>query len=225
MVIQALSLSADQKMGHYMHISPFFMFLAQMIGTFLGAVFNLATAFWAETGLADQLLNDPAWNPTGFNTFLNAGGIWGAIGPARFFGPESPYFSLMLGFLIGLILPAIPFVLNRMFPNPNWKYINVPLMVQQNATGGNQAFIIVSWALNWFFNRFMFKNSREWWEKYNFILGIALDSSTAIALLVITSIQFIGPDWESSGLSPLAPTVPDYYCTERFFNGSSIHGL
>lgn len=76
MVIQALNLSADQKIGHYMHISPLFLFISQMAGTFIGAVVNLATAIWIETGLESQLANDPAWQPVGYTVFMQAGGIW-----------------------------------------------------------------------------------------------------------------------------------------------------
>ena len=76
MVIQALDLLSDLKIGHYLHISPIAMFAAQMIGTFIGAVLNLATALWAETGLAYQFEHDRAWNPqSSYGVFTNAGGL------------------------------------------------------------------------------------------------------------------------------------------------------
>ncbi len=78
MVIQALNLLSDLKQGHYQHISPFYMFLSQMIGTFIGAVLNLGTVFWAEEGLKVQFaVEDGPWNPqANYGTFVSAGGIW-----------------------------------------------------------------------------------------------------------------------------------------------------
>lgn len=74
MVIQALQLLSGLKQGHYQHISPFYMFISQLVGTVLGSVLNLITALWAETGLQSQMENDPAWYPVGYTTFTNAGG-------------------------------------------------------------------------------------------------------------------------------------------------------
>lgn len=74
---QALALLADLKIGHYLHISPLYMFASQMIGTLIGAVLNLAVGLWAENGL-DNLFksNSQGWNPDAtYGTFLSAGGM------------------------------------------------------------------------------------------------------------------------------------------------------
>ena len=76
MVIQALNLLSGLKQAHYMHISPIYVFLSQMIGTLMGGVINLLVALWAEEGLRTQFETDAAWNPVFFSTFTNAGGIW-----------------------------------------------------------------------------------------------------------------------------------------------------
>jgi hypothetical protein len=78
MVIQALNLLSGLKQAHYMHISPIYVFLSQMIGTFIGAVLNLGTVFWAEEGLKVQFaVEDGPWNPqANYGTFVSAGGIW-----------------------------------------------------------------------------------------------------------------------------------------------------
>ena len=76
MVIQALNLLGDLKQGHYQHISPFYMFLSQMIGTLIGALLNLGTVFWAEEGLKAQLaMVGGQWKMIYPTTFLSAGGI------------------------------------------------------------------------------------------------------------------------------------------------------
>ncbi|KAJ3276094.1 hypothetical protein HDV01_006264 [Terramyces sp. JEL0728] len=229
MVIQALNLASDLKMGHYMAIAPTSMFICQMIGTFIGAIGNLSVAFWAEQGLANQFENNGnAWDPsTSYGVFINAGGIWGAIGPARFFGKGSPYYSLLLGFPIGIVLPFIPWLLNKVVPSKNWHLINIPLLTQMNFTGQNQGFLTIPFILNIVFNKFIYTYNREWWNKYNFILSVALDSGAAVATLVITFMQFqitspVGVSFFNPA-QPVNPTV-DYYCYERSFNGSEAAG-
>lgn len=47
-----------------------------------------------------------------------------------------------------------------------------------------------------------------------------MDSSTAIAILCVTLLQFVGPDFASVGPYPFAPVgSPDYYCLEETFMG------
>jgi hypothetical protein len=52
-------------------------------------------------------------------SFLSAA-IRGAIGPARFFKIGTPYGSLMFGFGIGILLPLIPWGLNKLWPHSYW---------------------------------------------------------------------------------------------------------
>jgi hypothetical protein len=67
---------------------------------------------------------------------VNAGAIWGAIAPARFFGPGSPYFVTLLGFPIGFILPIFPYLLHRAYPNSFWKYVNIPVFCVTTVQAG-----------------------------------------------------------------------------------------
>ncbi|KAJ3340337.1 hypothetical protein HDU91_000875, partial [Kappamyces sp. JEL0680] len=129
-VIQSLNLTSDLKIGHYMHISPIAMVIAQFIGTLIGVFFNTFVAFVFMNAHPDPTTDkfwQGAWNPNGYQTFVNAAGIWGALGPARVFGTNATYFALNSGYLIGLILPAIPWALNKVYPNKVWRKINIVL--------------------------------------------------------------------------------------------------
>ncbi|KAJ3280197.1 hypothetical protein HK104_000836, partial [Borealophlyctis nickersoniae] len=95
---QALGLLADLKLGHYMHIAPYAMMGAQLWGTIVGAIVNVLASFWALDRLGSSL-GKGDWQMITYQMFYNAGAIWGAIGPARFFGPSSPYNSLLWCFL------------------------------------------------------------------------------------------------------------------------------
>jgi OPT family oligopeptide transporter len=218
-MIQALALTKDLKIAHYMHISPIAMVAAQMSGSILGALLNTGTVFWILDNMNGQLREiGGEWSATGYRTFAAAGSVWGAIGPARFFGTGSPYFILLLGFPIGFLLPLIPFLMNKWKPSSFWKLIHFPLLTQGIPSGTNQAIVVVPFIIAFIFNFVIIKSNKEWWKKYNFILSCALDTSVAIATLVIIFWKQVG----SSG--PLNPSIfhpstnVDYYCRGATFD-------
>lgn len=221
-VIQGLNLTLDLKLGHYMHINPIFMVSCQMIGTVVGACFNTFVAFWVMANV-DLNQKNSQWSGNGFQTFANAGGIWGAIGPARFFGPSSPYWFLNLGYIIGFIGPFIPWTLNKIFPHKNWRKINVVLLAAAQitmASGSNQNFIVTPVIFGFIFQYYLYNCHREFWDKYTWGIVFAFDASAA----VVAMIQPIFASFELRdpiGLfSPAAPL--DYYCLGMNYLGEDL---
>ncbi|OAJ40207.1 OPT family small oligopeptide transporter [Batrachochytrium dendrobatidis JEL423] len=205
-MIQALALSSDLKIGHYLHINPIHMVFSQLFGTIIGAACNTASVWIAISYFP---LDTPDWTYPGHTTFYSAGAIWGAIGPARFFGPSSPYYALNLGYLFGLILPVLPFLGNKFYPHPYWRFIHFPIMTNIFYTGGIisavSSFIIVAFI----FQYVIFTYAHGWWEKYNYVLSAAFDAGSGIAVLITTLVGFkivIPP-------SAVNPAMYDFYCT------------
>jgi hypothetical protein len=216
-MIQALFLVADLKLGHYMHIAPYSMVGCQIWGTLIGVLFNTFPAFYIMDNLKFVFEHD-SWLAVGHHTFLTAMGIWGAIGPARFFGAGSPYFGTMLAFPIGIVLPVIPWLLNKWKPHPNWYLINMPLLTFIGSPGGYQSAFIMAVLTGFAFQYWARRNRKEWFDKYNYTLAIALDSGMSIATLTIVLLQ-LATETEDGGdrITPsgtiLAPsTSTDFYC-------------
>lgn len=75
-VYQALLLTADLKLGQYMHIAPYYMVACQLIGTIIGIVVNTGGAFLVLDVIKDpKIFIDPQWKGTNYATFLNSGNI------------------------------------------------------------------------------------------------------------------------------------------------------
>ncbi|KAJ2993048.1 hypothetical protein HDV02_002694 [Globomyces sp. JEL0801] len=221
-MMQALSLIRDLKISHYMHISPIAMVASQLIGTLIGAVLNATTLFWCLRVFKEELLEfGGEWSATTYSTFVNAGAIWGSIGPLRFFGPGSPYYILLLGFPIGFALPFIPWLCNRIRPAKFWKLINIPLLTLGVAPGRNQAMVVMPFLISCIFNFLIYRRYRSWWDKYNFILSCGLDSGVAVSVLMIVYWRMVG-EGEGLGFSPLNPNEArvsaDYYCLGSSFS-------
>ncbi|KAJ1340308.1 hypothetical protein BSLG_005081 [Batrachochytrium salamandrivorans] len=210
-MIQALSLTYDLKVGHYLHINPVHMVISQLWGTIIGAVCNTA-AVWIA--IAYFPLDSEDWMYPAHTTFFNAGAIWGAIGPARFFGPSSPYFSLNLGYLFGLILPVLPWLANRFMPHPYWRFIHFPIMSGVASTGGIQSYLVSGVIIAFIFMYYMFTYQHAWWTKYNYVLGSALDAGSSVSILIATIVAMR----VTIPLSAINPPMYDYYCTGTNWN-------
>jgi OPT family oligopeptide transporter len=227
---QGLFMVQDLKLGHYMKIPPRAMFTVQMYATILSTIVNVVESFWIYENLGDKLESGlDGWTGAAYNNFFYAGAIWGAVGPARFFGPDSPYFKTLLSFAVGLVAPVIPWFLHKMFPNGYWHLVNVPLLVVFPVPSSTlRSDLITPLIIAIVFNYFVKKYKREWWNKYAYVLSTGFDCGAVLAITVI----FFGlvmhgvrmPFWWLNRVD-LDGCSPDWYETVSrkvaFFIGSS----
>ncbi|KAJ3169035.1 hypothetical protein HK101_011578 [Irineochytrium annulatum] len=246
-----LSLVSDLKLGHYMKIAPRTMFTVQLYATILGAIVNTITAMaiYQSFGRSktERFIPDdptsafkyqldasppPGWSATGYGVFLSAGAIWGAIGPARFFGPGSPYVNLLWGFLVGAVLPFIPYTLHRAFPNGYWHLVNIPVIAVISFDAGvTNSMIISSLVISITVNFFLKKYRHAWWKKYAYVMSAAFDAGLAFALAVIFSAfqsnpyySIVFPNW-GGNRADFENCAPDWYltCTEHATQGNAFN--
>ncbi|KAI9177031.1 hypothetical protein LWI28_010213 [Acer negundo] len=203
---QAVSFLNDFKLGHYMKIPPRSMFLVQFIGTILAGTINITVAWWLLTSIdnicQDNLLPpDSPWTCPGDRVFFDASVIWGLVGPKRIFGSLGNYMAMNWFFLGGAIGPVIVWIFHKLFPTQSWiPLINLPVLLGATAmmppaTAVNyNSWIIVGT----FFNFFIFRYKKQWWQRYNYILSAALDAGVAfMAVLLYFSVgmEEKGLDW------------------------------
>eukprot|EP00842_Homolaphlyctis_polyrhiza_P005393 jgi/Hompol1/5855/HPOL_001026-RA len=141
--------------------------------------------------------------------FANSGIIWGAIGPAVFFGKQSVYNPLLYGFVLGAVLPVIPWLCNKVWPSHYWKLINIPVITAGgNIVGVNQGYILSALVIAFISQHYLFNYHRALWAKYNYVLSVALDVGTGTATLLVTGLLAYG----EPPAGKLNPSVQDYYC-------------
>ncbi|KAK9133972.1 hypothetical protein Scep_013500 [Stephania cephalantha] len=122
--VHALAFLSDLKLGHYMKIPPRCMYTAQLAGTIVSGLINLAVAWWMLGSIenicdVDSLHPDSPWTCPKYKVTFDASVIWGLIGPKRLFGPGGLYRNLVWLFLIGAILPVPVWVMSKLFPEKN----------------------------------------------------------------------------------------------------------
>ncbi|KAH0303562.1 OPT superfamily oligopeptide transporter, partial [Aureobasidium melanogenum] len=187
--IKGLAFAQDLKLGIYCNIPPRDLFLVQTVGIGTSVLTQVGVLRWALNHISNVCQTDA---PDGFScpysrTHFNTSLIWGALGPKIFFSSDSIYRPLLWFFLLGALLPVPVYLLKRRYPDSFWRYCHIPLFLGglnylPPATGTNYG----SWVIvGLIFGLLIKKRAFNWWQKYNFVLSAALDSSVAIAGAII----------------------------------------
>lgn len=165
----------------------------------------------------DGTMIDPTqqWTGRRVEIFFSASVIFGLISPSRFFvGQYSILYlvrvsSLSLvrsglyahdtrsnwrlcfecekGFIVGAILPFIPYYLYRRTSRPIYKQISIPLLLH-GSIGPPQTpmnVLIPSVIVSFLSQFYALRYKPRWFERYNYVLSSALDAGTSINALVI----------------------------------------
>ncbi|CEG68106.1 Putative OPT family small oligopeptide transporter [Rhizopus microsporus] len=191
-MVQAITFVSDLKLGHYTKVPPRAMFWAQIAGTILAGLINLATGTWLMDTVKDICSDGAApWTCPNANVFYSASIIWGVIGPQKMFGPGSPYNAMLWFLLIGLLLPIPFYFLAKRYPNSWFKYVHIPLFL--NALGMMPPATPINYfmwcSIGFFFMTILRRYKHDWWVKYNYVTAAAFDTASSIATLIIFGVQ------------------------------------
>ncbi|KAL7747937.1 OPT superfamily [Sorochytrium milnesiophthora] len=220
-----ITLLQDLKIGHYMKVPPRHMFIAQMYSQIIAVFVCYGTLLqWCTDEHVDWVLNpdshksDPVankWNSqTGYATYFSASLLWGAMGPLRFF--FTSYAPLAIAaFVVGTVMPVFLKLAYEYVGGPiPWSLINAPIILTVAGAGGYQSGVIMSILSSLFFQFYMYRRHTKWWQRYNYVLSVALDTGTAL-MGIVTGYALQSatmPNWalnpaDSSDFCPNA--VPD----------------
>ncbi|KAI9330486.1 OPT oligopeptide transporter protein-domain-containing protein [Zopfochytrium polystomum] len=239
---QGLLLVSDLKLGHYIKIPPRAMFTVQLFSTIMAVI---------RQHLHLLLYLRALWQ--GHRDFRRCrADHLGAAGPRAPYrlerqrlqrlperrrhlgrhrprallrpGPGSPYVSTLWGFLIGAVLPVVPWVMHRFFPDGYWHLVNIPVIMTVPLDPGSILSIMITPLLVGILVNYVVKKYHHaWWKKYAYVTSAALDCGTAIALTVIFFIFVFNenaPKLPRYALNRYDPELcaPDYYqtCNERY---------
>ncbi|KAI8823274.1 OPT oligopeptide transporter protein-domain-containing protein [Chytriomyces cf. hyalinus JEL632] len=210
---QALRLSADLKLGLYLHIPPYAIVGAQFIGTFVSSIVGTIAAYFVMFN-SGNLLGSTGWTYNGYQTFYSAGAIWGAIGPSRFFGIGSLYQNLLWCFLIGAIAPVFPWLGNKyIYKSKVWHYINFPIIFSFGNTGAPQVLLVMTFVVGLISQVYLFNRRRAFYEKYLYVMASAFDAAGGVVNVVVSLMTVGGVSFTvMHALNPSSNVPVDYYC-------------
>ncbi|CAB5388517.1 unnamed protein product [Rhizophagus irregularis] len=186
---------------------PCSMFISQLYGTVVGDFMNywvLRLIISSKRQFLDGTMEDPTGQVSGYHTQVinTASIVWGLIGPARTFGPNSLYRPLLWGFLIGVFVPIPFYLLHRKYPKYRFDLVNVPLICNglQIIPESYTNFIIMGFLASFASQFYAYRYKNQLWKKYNYVISALFDSATQMVSLVIFIfyngiIQIKFPEW------------------------------
>lgn len=218
----------------YCKIPPRHLFICQVYGTALGSIVNyslIKSVIASKRPYLDGTLIDATqqWSGRKPEIFMSASVVWGLIAPERFFaGMYRPLYWVRSavamcgpirsqltdaawpraqGFLLGALLPVIPWYLYKRTGNRFWRQISVPLilhgvsravgdpstaadhlsLIQQSISPPQTPtnVLIPSFLASFASQFWALRYHARWFEKYCYVLSSALDAGTSINALVI----------------------------------------
>ena len=181
----------DMKIGHYMHIPPRAVFLAQVFGSVIGIPINYGVVRWVLSTKRAYLTGaeqDPShqWTAQSLTSNLTMGVQYVLIGPLRLFR-DGLYRPVPHGFLAGAAAPVVLFLLHRRFPRAKLQLCNTTIFFSAlahfygNITAGYTSaflggFVVMCWA---------YRRRYGLWARWNYILAAAFDAGFNFNMLLI----------------------------------------
>jgi len=189
-VQQCVLMLNDLKLGTYMHLAPFSVVMAQLIGTLTGGVVHILVMMSIVNSQRDVLLL-PHGNGIFSGVRLSLGAYqataWGLFSQAIFY-PGKIYAFLPYALIIGFFVPVPFLIFNRFFPksvlakvNVSWFIASLAHVASGGATSGRTTTAFVGFISQFYMRKYHFK----WYKKYNYILCAALDGGTQITVVLL----------------------------------------
>uniref|UniRef100_A0A0W0FUN2 Putative small oligopeptide transporter n=1 Tax=Moniliophthora roreri TaxID=221103 RepID=A0A0W0FUN2_MONRR len=172
--ILASSFTEDLKLGHYMKIPPRPMFWGQVISTVIAGTVQLGMQDWMFKNIPDMCDRNQKNGFSCPNTHLfgTSSIIWGVIGPALQFSRGTVYYG----------------------NNANTSLSDPALAIHEDVASYMAelhpfpvcAANVIPWAaIGFLFQRVIRRRYFGWWAKYNYVLSAALDTGTALGIILI----------------------------------------
>lgn len=128
---QAYALMQDFKFAQYVKLPPRHLFAAQILGTFVGCIFNyiiMNQIVTNEAAILKSVEGTPIWSGQAPQQFNSQGIAWGAL--AKYlFSTGGRYWFVPVALAVGFFLPLPFYFAHRLFPRAGLQYVNVPILI------------------------------------------------------------------------------------------------
>lgn len=134
------------------------------------------------------VVTDPSgqWTGQSFQSYNTDGVMYALVGPRKIFA--SAYFTpVIYGFLAGVVAPAMVWLLHRKFPRYRFELWNTTIFFASAATfrGNLSTGPFTAFIVGTVFNFYLYRYRHQWWNKWAYISGAALDTGYNLNLLFI----------------------------------------
>jgi OPT family oligopeptide transporter len=192
-ILLAVNLSNWLKVGQYTKVPHRVMFATQVYGTLLGAGLNYVVMTTIVTNKREILLDpegNSVWSGSLIQNFNTQAVTWALA--KEVYSVHGRYLIVPLGLLIGLALPALHWVLNKVYsPARKWP-INTAIIASYAGMNyvGNTSWVWSSIAVGIFSQFWLRRRLPRVYNKYNYLIGAALDGGSQIIIFILSFAVF-----------------------------------
>ncbi|RDW61371.1 hypothetical protein BP5796_11263 [Coleophoma crateriformis] len=207
--VQAVTFTADMKLGHYCKVPPRQMVAAQVVATFLASFIILGISHF-QMGIENicDTSVQVRWICSGSQTLFSSSLQWSLVGSKRLFSAQGGmYTKLLWGFFGGIFWPLPWYFARKKWPRSVLRYCHPIVMMMGGVLWAPVNFSEVWQALPfaWFFGSYIKSRYLAWWSKYAYVLSSALTAGIAFSALI----QFVA--LENNNIS-----MPNWWGTTRY---------
>ncbi|OJA16419.1 hypothetical protein AZE42_07233 [Rhizopogon vesiculosus] len=204
-VTQALTFTADFKLGHYMKIPPREMFWCQIAAAVVAGSAQLLVQAWMFSTIPNLCAPDQKDGFTCPNTEQKNGVtltdrcdrattlVWCRTAISLYVSStcstveaSQTLLALLLFFIIGAICPVIAWLAMKRYPDSFIRYVNPVIFNGTYKIPPASALNYVPWALVGFIFQYVIRRRNFlWWTKYNYVLSAALDAGLAASVIFV----------------------------------------
>ncbi|KAG6331947.1 hypothetical protein ID866_7144 [Astraeus odoratus] len=191
---QAELLLRDLKIAQYTKLPPRAAFTAQMVGTIFGACLNYVLMNSIVTNQKEILLSvqgTNVWSGWQVQMYNSQAIAWGGFSQ-ELFSAGKRYQWVPYAYVIGLIAPVPFWLIHRYWPNLHADYLSIPLICGFIATihGGISSVPLSYFSIGFFSQWYLRTRHPRWFQKYNYIVGAALDGGAQVMVFILSFAVF-----------------------------------
>lgn len=187
---QAYALMQDFKFAQYVKLPPRHLFAAQILGTFVGCIFNyiiMNQIVTNEAAILKSVEGTPIWSGQAPQQFNSQGIAWGAL--AKYlFSTGGRYWFVPVALAVGFFLPLPFYFAHRLYPRAGLQYVNVPILIWYMGwlCVGTNSPATSYFAIAIFSQFYIRKYHPVLFQEYNYLLSAGLSGGTQVLVFILS---------------------------------------
>ncbi|KAH7028129.1 OPT oligopeptide transporter [Microdochium trichocladiopsis] len=197
-ILCAVNLSSDLKMGEYLKIGPRVMFLTQVWGTILGGFINyvvMVSIVTANAALLTDSDGNSSWSGATMQAYNTSATSWAL---ARYlYSDGGMYLIVPVGLAVGAGIVAVHRIVAYFYPKIRGfalDEINMPQFIQYAGYipyNQSQTCVIFSWTIAGFYVQYYLRNYKpRIFKDYSYLVTGAFDGASLTVLFILSFAVF-----------------------------------
>ncbi|KAH7162194.1 OPT oligopeptide transporter protein-domain-containing protein [Dactylonectria estremocensis] len=186
---QSLNFVSDLKLAHYAKIPPRCAFKAQVYATFVAGLVALGVNHWVLRNVPNLCSSrqEERFTCPHTHSYFMSSVLWGVVGPRRLFGLAGPYRAVCYAIPLGFFLPIAVYYAAKRWPRSFWRNVNIPVFMAGPLGWApyNWTYMQGTVVLALFFNYYIKRRYKAWWEMYAYVLTSSFMAAIGISGLVM----------------------------------------